>query len=632
MAPTLTQTEEKALQRVIDCKKRSEDHLKPWRDSSNDRYRLYRSVQAAFEHARTYPNDRDEIAWEMAGEWGSDLHIPLAFSTVETVLPRAVSNRPRGLVLPDERSAEESVENMRMLIARQHEMMRYELTNQETAKSGFIFGLGAQKGPYWKREVRKNYRYLDRPTDPQALEEATGTRSDWVVREQERTLWDTAWGDDIDIFDLFWDPFGYDAFSLRWILHRTWQPKEVIIEKLRAGRAAAGEGQRDAGWQTQAALALTAEDLDSLAVGDGAFDSVWKERMTAAGHTNFAVRGDQGLHEVWEYHTRDGELVTILDKAIPVRIGRNPFWHGQMPFHFFRPTTPGIKQLHGIGEIEPIADLIRELNMLRSNRRDNARLVLQQVFAFDEDAIDRDHLAEFRPGLAIPVRSDNPRAHLFPLDFGDVPHSGYREEEEIKTDIDRTTGIADVTAGGDPGASQTATGVQTLAAAANVRIQNKSRRFEVETVTPFTDQQIALNQQMIVSSVDVRVPYEPQPGEIDAKPWRWIKMGPNELKGRMSFVTDAGALQPENPAQIAQQGAALWNSLRDHPGVIQERLLEHFIQSQGVKQPGTWLKPPEQPIPPQVLEAMERHFGPEAKQVAELTMQRLQEEAKNGAG
>ena len=63
-------------------------------------------------------------------------------------------------------------------------------------------------------------------------------------------------------------------------------------------------------------------------------------------------------------------------------------WHKQLPFSAFRPTVSGIKTLDGIGEIEPLEDLIQEMDTLRSQRRDNATLVLQKTFAYMDGVVD----------------------------------------------------------------------------------------------------------------------------------------------------------------------------------------------------------------------------------------------------
>jgi hypothetical protein len=588
----LTPEETAARNEVNECFELSEKDLKPWRDLNNERYALYRGVKAYREAWRKgNRNDRDEVLNDALTDWSSDLHIPLAYSTVETILPRAISNRPRGLVLPNERLAEENVENMRLLIEIQQAKMRYELICQESAKSGFLFGLGAQKLT-WKFQQRMQ-SYLRQPYD------RAQANSDWVTAQKNAVLWDDPWGEDIDITDLFWDPAGYGditglGFNIDWVLHRTWRKDDYVNERIASGA-----------WNTLCAQSMTPEDVKASEGSDQKRDANLKDRLAAAGEGGSSQGAGSRygrVHEVWEYWTQS-QVITVLDRRYPVAIRPNPFFHGLMPFHFYRPTTQGMKRLHGIGEIEPIADLIRELNILRSERRDNARLVLQQVFAFDEDAIDRDHL-KFGPGMAIPVRGDDPRQHLYKIEMGDLPGVGYREEDVIKSDADRTTGVSDATAGGEGltgGAASTATGAQLVTAAANLRIENKSRRLEAEMVAPLTDQMISLNQQMIVSREE-RFPSEPQPGEIDPKPWKWIKLTPAELAGSMSFVVDAGSIAPKNVAQDAQLGQNLWNSVKDDPAIVRELAMKHFLESQGVKNAAAWVKPPEPQIPAAVIQ------------------------------
>jgi hypothetical protein len=52
------------------------------------------------------------------------------------------------LVLPRDEDAERNVENMKYLIDHQQQQIQYDLKLEETAKSGFIYGLGVQK-LYW---------------------------------------------------------------------------------------------------------------------------------------------------------------------------------------------------------------------------------------------------------------------------------------------------------------------------------------------------------------------------------------------------------------------------------------------------------------------------------------------------
>jgi hypothetical protein len=219
----------------------------------------------------------------------------------------------------------------------------------------------------------------------------------------------------------------------------------------------------------------------------------------AQGRQGSRTPNADGIHEILEFHHEDGRIITVLDKQIPVAMGRSPYRHGQMPFAVFRPATAGIPQLAGIGVIEPIAQLLREMSTLRSQRRDNAALVLAKTFAVDDGAVDVNDL-QFFPGAVIPTHGDATRLPVSDRD-GDIPNSSYNEEDRINQDIDRVTGISETMTGADTmsgGAAATATGVQLVQNAANVRINRQTRRLEVELVTRETGQAVSLNQQMAI--------------------------------------------------------------------------------------------------------------------------------------
>jgi hypothetical protein len=604
LALNLSPEEETWQNRVRDALKDSEDYLRPWRMQCNEHYRQYRTVAAAREHVRQTPPDRDAVNNELFTQFGQEIHIPIAYSTIETMLPRAVQNRPRGLVLPNERMADDNVENMRLLIDDQQKAFRYEMLSQEIVKSGLLYGLGVKKGPYWKRVIQRGMPYLRRATDAQT------TGSPFVEAVRDRVQYDDAWGEQADIFDCFWDRYGYDSFTLRWFAFRVWRDSEYVADQLGLSEGMQLPDRSQAPWNTPAAQQITADRIKGMAIGQQQMDGVWRDRQAASGHINTPATND--LHEVIEFWTAKGDRVVILDREAPVAIGKNPFWHGEIPSHFYRPQTAGINQLHGISEIEPLSELIRELNTMRTSRRDNILLAIQRVMVFDEDAVDRDDL-QYGPGVAIPVRSDDPRAHLFPIDQPDIPFSAFRDTDELKQDMDRVSGISDTVAGAaGAGAAQTATGAQLMTTAAGIRIENKSRRYEAETVVPFTNQMILLNQQMVLEK-NIRVPVEPQPGEIDVRPWQWITLTPAELSGLMSYEVEGGSMAPKNLAQEAQMGQALWATLKDDPSIDQTRLRKHYLESQGIKSAGAWVLP--QPnTPPGFVQAVAKIYGPEKVQ------------------
>ena len=570
MPVTLTPDEEALKQRVREdfdqAEERHKSHRRPW-ERYYGMYRSYREMADAYSSAT--PPGRDEILRDAQGEWGAELVIPYVFSTVETILPRMLSSRPRMLVMPRNRRSEDNAPHMRQLIDGQQERIRYELKLQDTGKSGLIYGLGIQK-VFWRLEKTKR-RVL--------VPGATGPEPGFVEGG-----WDDPDVEDVDIFDFFWDPFASELEKCRYVIHRTWRDHRYVMDRVKAGV-----------WRE-----MTDEDVRSLGPGSK-YDEVIDARMVAAGHRDWQTRGNQ-LHEVWEWwDRRDNQVVTMLDREVPVQQGDEPYWHGELPFVSFRPTTSGMKQLPGIGEPETIEDLVREMNTLRRQRRDNAALKLAQVFAYAEGFVNPDDLVFF-PGAAIETQGE-PRDLLFPINVGDIPNSGYQEEANLQADIERTTGISDPVSGaGD--ASQTATGVQLVQAAANVRIQMKTRRLEAELVKPACRMFGGMNQQKILSNREIRIPAPPQPGQPERR-WAWVELGPSELMGEFDYEPEGGSTAPENVPQMRQDALQFMQTFGNDPQIDPLMSREHALTLFGVKQPHQWVRP--EPVPqslPDVLVQM----------------------------
>jgi hypothetical protein len=110
---------------------------------------------------------------------------------------------------------------------------------------------------------------------------------------------------------------------------------------------------------------------------------------------------------------------------------------GQMPFQTYRPT-PLQKQMVGIGEIEPIEHLSRELDTLRSMMLDAGIIAMCAGYAYDTAAIDEDDLVF---GPARRSRSTTPGRRTR---SGRCPSPSCRsrlpERQAIMADIERVTG------------------------------------------------------------------------------------------------------------------------------------------------------------------------------------------------
>jgi hypothetical protein len=505
-----------------------------WRDRATHFYALYHNYTQWRDRTAVDRRDRDLGLRDAKREWGAELFIPYSFATVETILARMLSQNPTMLVLPRNRESEENIANIKAIVQAQQTRMNYNLILQDIARDALQMGLGVQKMS-WRRERQQTQQLAPRQM-------RAADQSEWVVGPATIDV-DDPEALRVDPFDWIWDPFGDSPETIEWCIHRVWRSSAYVKAQLASGY-----------W-----TGVTPDQISSSA-GTNAYEDAWLQRMTIQGYPSFKA-GD--TNEVWEYH--DGrDVVTVLGRQWIVRNKPNPAWHGEMPFQVYRPTRVG-GQMAGIGEIEPIEDLQLEMNTLRSQRRDNATFVLQRSYFYADGMIDP---SDFKtgPGIAVPVLGD-PRENVFPMPVSDIPNSSYQEEQRLQADIERATGIDDSLSGAGQATQQTATGVQLVQAAANLRIQLKTRGAETELVREGARQMLALDQQMIRTQRDVRIPSEPTPGEPD-RTWAWLKVGPNELAGEFDIDVEGGSMAPENVPQ-QRSDAQLMLAVAGNPQVGQ---------------------------------------------------------------
>ena len=557
-------------------------------DTWDDYYHSYRSMKDTV--AGLDQPDRDVFWNEQKSTWGSELRVPYAFSVVETMLPRMLANNPRMLVLPRERIAVESVENMKFIIDAQQEQMSYPMSLQTSGKDGLLYGLAVSKLT-WRRDYRTGKKL------------APGHIHSLIEQEYTCKVWDDPDRIAVDPRDFIWDQMATSMRDMRWAVHRTWRDTGYILKMVKSGA-----------WGLLPDL--SAADLESSG-SKAAYNERHQNRARVNGNRDFDVHSND-VHEVWEFHGF-GKVIVIVDKKWPVSQTQNPFWHGELPFHIFRPTEV-THNLVGYSVVESIKDLSDEMDELRRARRDNVRIVLQKPFVFQEGAFDPADL-QLGPGLGIPTSGDVNES-IRPLDWGDIPFSGFKEEDNLRADIERTTGISDSVSGGEGtgAAASTATGIQLTHAATGERIKNMTLRIEGEMVTPEARQMLALNQQYIRENREIRIPAPPDPLEPE-RVWAWREVGPGELAGGMEIQAIGGSTAAENVPQMRQDGQMLWGMMGQDPGIDRPKLLVKVLEDFGVKNPESFIAPGQEMVPVEALNSVgniltQMGFPPELVQEA----------------
>lgn len=571
-----------------------EPHHQRWCRKANHFYSLYRNYQDLKTSLNSTTTDRgkDAVMGDAQSEFGKELFIPMCFSTVETILPAMLTNSPPMDVQPRTRTSETNTEHIKALLEAQQEEAKFPLKLQSVGKDGLITGTGVGK-TWWRRDFRLT-RQITNSSEP---------GGGLVTAQALKMSYDDPDFAAVDPQDFITDPFGASVDELDGCFHRTWR-SNAYVKRMRDTHQ----------WRNLDSV------TDIAGLTDAAkYSEVWNERNFAGDQIN-ATRGYRAtstageraaVHEVLEYWDGD-RVITILDRKVVVASGVNPNWHGLLPFQVYRPTEDP-HRLRGIGEIEPIEQLQEELNTLRTQRRYNADLVLQRVFAYHEGVVDREQI-QFGPGYAIGVNGD-PRELLFPIQVGDIPHSSYEEEDRMTGDFDRTSGISDVIAGAGMGGGDTATGIQLVSSAASRRIENKLMRLELEVINPAASQFVAMSQQRIITNREIPIPSPPTPGNPERR-WAWMQLGPQELMGEFAVKCLSRGTAPENIPQNradAQMGSTL---LKGDPTVDQRKLAQWTLENLGVKNANDWLAAPAPTVPAEVLNRLVERGVPD-KEIAE---------------
>lgn len=581
------ETEREPLQRVQSLVQQFEDGVgRDFKEKCDRLYRSYRGFKRYKNAAAELiaENDRDQALLETADKyWGSNLHIPYGFATVETMVPRAIAQRPRMLYLPKRERWQANADNVQMLVDGQADAIDIDLTWQDVMRDGFVYGVGFGKC-YWRREYISRRRVKRRMLRPS-----------YVVGSLERELiFDDPDFDWVDPLDMAWDWFGRDPQSCRWMSQRLWMGLEQCMDRVKSGT-----------WNTESAKMLTEEDIRGVG-SPNRYDETYTERLTTAGFPAHQVRGDQRgeqIHEVWEFHDGD-RVLTVLDRSVLVQDVENPC-PGMKPFVAYTPT-PQNGLLAGVGEIEPIDSLSRELDTLRSMQLDAGVLALTAGYAFDEGSVERDDL-EWGPNAAIPVQNARPQDAIWPLPKPELPNSSFQNVQAIMADIERVSGLNDALSGGDGGSISTATEAQLVSSAVSHRIGLKSRRFEVQVCRPVARMFLRYDQRMILEAREVRQPEEGldpiQAASLGR--WRWVQLGPGEIQGEFEITPEGGTLAAQNIPQD-RQDAQILGQLEGNPNIDQRALLLLRLRKMGIKDPEALLAQQRQPIPPEAIEILLR--------------------------
>ena len=528
------------------------NHSLTWRNPFKEKWDRFYNMYRSHLNDTAYP-------------WQSNIWVPYSFSTVETLAPRMLANRPQIDVMPREAADEQYADIQSKLIDFEWEAMNADDIMEGAVKSQLMYGTAIVK-VYWKTDKAQVVK--KEQVDETFPELGT------VEEEVEETIFDGPEIELVDLYDFFWDPRAIDMESARWVAHRTYQTFDHL-EQL----------QKEGVYKNVALLkdATLVSGDDEKASRRGTLGIAMPDELASKNEGKNVIE----LIEYWE----DEKVITVANRGIVIRDEANPYRHGKKPFvRIVDQSVP--HEFLGIGELEPIETLQYELNDRRNQRMDNITLVLNRMWKVKNGAnVDEDELVSDAGGV---VHTDD-MAGIEALQMPDVTSSSYNEETLIKGDIQQTTGVSDFTrgVGSESLGNDTATGISLIQEAGNARFKLKIRNLEAG-IEEIGRMMVSLNEQFLTEEKSIRV--------LGDEGIEWTTIKPDDMRGNFDVMVQSGSTLPSNEAVERKQTMEMFQIFAGDPEVDQRELKRMVLDTFGIKNIDKLLTPPagvgpqEQPI------------------------------------
>ncbi|KKN22450.1 hypothetical protein LCGC14_0915000 [marine sediment metagenome] len=185
----------------------------------------------------------------------------------------------------------------------------------------------------------------------------------------------------------------------------------------------------------------------------------------------FGDNMDEGIDKIHLYHVfyKDGRVESIGQGKYLVRVSQLPL--AQIPL---RPTCYTIDPqfLHGIGMIEPIEDLVYELNDSHNLAMSNWLRIINRMLVVDMSKIDNKDDLQPKPGQVVRITGGDARAAVASPTTPDITGSMLAMESNAKGIMERSAAAADFSEGvaGTKQSHDTLGGIQEIARNMDVRI------------------------------------------------------------------------------------------------------------------------------------------------------------------
>lgn len=506
----------------------------------------------------------------------SDVFVPMAFSTIETLTSALFGAKPKFQYIPPREKQDQKTDVLNGLIDSYWDKGQWSIGVINTGRTGLMLGTGID---YWCWDVDHPHMinvplrdYFRDPTTPGGDEPRYQGRRYLISKEELESF---------EVVDLDAKADEDGNYPLK--------KKFKNLNKVKEGSGPNGDP-------------LDKEEKD-----------MW--------YGSTVTEAENHQIEVIEYWTND-RVVSIANRCVVIQDEENPFKakarangvqnpKGLMPFNWFRDyVDPSL--FYAKGEIDFIGDQQEMLNDLTNQNIDSITFTLNQMYTLDPKYAHLLAEIENLPGAVYPVE----KGALEPIQQGNVPPDAFAERQNIKNEIRETTASNEIIKGvGAEGAKTTATEINAQIAGAGQRINLK--------VTQIENEYFHRMARILFELIKLYVT-EPQMVRILGKDGaRWEEFDPEEFQGEYEPRVQLDiSIQNDKQEQAAQAKELLAAFLGD-PDVNQQELKKLVLSRSFDLDPDeveTLMQPapiaPEEPmseappmIPPEMMGGMPPDMG-----------------------
>lgn len=552
------------------------------------------------------------------GDWRSKVFMPEVFQTIESILPRMVSQLPKFLVNPRGAEDVDGAEIMELLLEWATKNSKLYLELVKVYKSALLYGTGILKTypnmpgcpGYWGYGYKAEPQYLtvkntiDQPVrDPDNPMELLRDMNGRVMTEPVTTTYEQPNGfkmvperfvaydgpvaTQVDLLDFWVNPEAKDLDQAQYVIHRSYRPMEEVLDLVEQGIYVWPDDLDKEDLFDTSEQEAHLDRLDSIDLGAGKNDPLRKKL------------------ELREYHVYDGpnspgRIITVANDRAILRVGRNPFTHGQKPFVRFVDYIQD--EFWGMGEVEAIAPLQDLENAIVNQRVDNVRLAMDRGYIVNSSQLKDVKQLRRRPGQVIEVIGDGmvPRDIVEPLDLGDVTSSSFAEAQATQAMIERTTGVSGFQNGVEsPTMNETATGAAIMSEAGASRFAMKTAINEIDALQRLAYHFGSLLQQFVPQERTLRVLGPDGAREFKA-------LDPLSLQGSFDYDIETASIQQSETVK-RDQALNLWREFAPFVAAGQPlpptllALAKDVMEAFGHKDPGRYLAPQGEMPPAQLV-------------------------------